>query len=169
MTDIDWSKVPEDAIGAMIAKFEHSGGYGVVEFICSENQRRGYTEGLDAWEWHARPAEWVGKGLPPTDTVCEYNAASRHADGGELWCVVQVKYRSEWVIVFECISAPSGHEGSVGVELFGDVNSSLESRFRPIRTPEQIAQERALSEIEALYSEGGPAAVYDAGYRKVTP
>lgn len=40
------------------------------------------------------------------------------------------------------------------------------SHLSPLLTPEEISAEAALDEIARLYHEGGPAAIYDAGYRK---
>jgi hypothetical protein len=48
------------------------------------------------------------------------------------------------------------------IELFGEF-----ANLNQIQTPEQIQAEEALTEIEQLYAEGGPDAMYDAGYRKI--
>ena len=93
-----------------------------------------------------RPAPWTGEGLPPVGTVCEY-----YADDG-VWRSCEIVAHKDGQAVVWVSNA----------HIWASSGASL----RPIRTPEQIAAEQALAEIERLYSEGGPAAVFDAGYRK---
>lgn len=108
---------------------------------------------VEKWE-----QPWTGKGLPPVGTVCEW----RDDDKGS-WEKVRVCYLSKHTALLAFETADGDPEGAY---------SPNDCQFRPIRTPEQIAAdernaaEQALREIEQLYAEGGPAAVYDAGYRK---
>lgn len=113
--------------------------------------------------------EWDGEGLPPVGTVCEFNGGESVPE--DPWDPdLQVGDQVEIIAHFDggngdILAAFTFHtmninRGAVAVE------QGRWGCFRPIRTPEQIATEQALREIEQLYAEGGPAAVYDAGYRK---
>lgn len=97
-----------------------------------------------------RPApQWSGEGLPPVGADCEaYDVEDGKWQSGRLLLHGNTDHAF-------ASGSPEGWN-----KLF------WACRFRPIRTPEQIAADYALAEIERLYSEGGPAAVYDAGYRK---
>lgn len=81
------------------------------------------------------PAPWSGEGLPPVGTVCE-------------WCPNQ----DGWVQV-EIL----GHDGEE--TWFRRAGQSISETclrmafFRPIRTPEQIAQEAEAAELSALEQE----------------
>jgi hypothetical protein len=160
--EIDWSKAPEGAT--------HYNPHDI-----STPWRMLGTDGL-GWWWNggtwlpvlgkfapltyiAKPSPWAGEGLPPVGTVCEYRV------GNGDWWQCTVKYVTRPIdgenthVVIDC-----PHLGGEQVSCVGDDYGHV--TFRPIRTPEQIAAEQALAEIERLYSEGGPAAVFDAGYRK---
>lgn len=98
--------------------------------------------------------KWDGAGLPPVGTICEHSQLI----AGEDWSEVEiVAHRT-----FDDLDYPC----AVFVYRLGSSHSSEGDHFRPLRTPSQIYQDKALKEIERLYNEGGPAAVYDAGYRK---
>lgn len=99
--------------------------------------------------------EWSGDGLPPVGTVCE--VLNNTLDRTE-WERCTILFMGKFKAVYE---SESCHER------VADISESWMIGFRPLRTPEQIAAEEALRDIELLYSEGGPAAVYAAGYRKV--
>lgn len=101
--------------------------------------------------------EWSGDGLPPVGTVCEWRDACDEYSID--WQRVEVLYLSSHtaLLKFE-VEDGEGCEGAY---------YPANCLFRPIRTHEQIEVQEALRDIELLYSEGGPAAVYAAGYRKV--
>lgn len=97
---------------------------------------------------------WDGTGLPPVGTVCEYLGAHRYDE----WSVVRIF--AEW-----------------GDKVFVDFGDGWrderdESRFRPMRTPEQIASEEREKAIHAMLDEfpgldaQTAALIYDACYRK---
>ena len=94
--------------------------------------------------------QWDGTGLPPVGTVCEVE----DEDGNWHECRILAHYLDDAVFSPDPDYPHGAYDGLPA------------GRFRPIRAPEQIASEEALEEIERLYSEGGPAAVFDAGYRK---
>ena len=96
--------------------------------------------------------DWNGTGLPPIGTDCEIYWAA-----GEYVPVRIVGHDEDRAVFRLCQGLQKG--------TYGAANAG-EGTFRPMRTAEQLTVERALEEIEQLYLEGGPAAVYDAGYRK---
>jgi len=108
---------------------------------------------------HPSRAEWSGEGKPPVGTVCEWNP---NQDG---WVKVEILGHSGEETWFR----RDGHESS---------ETCLRMAFfRPIRTPEQIAEDesnKAVYEMaELLKAKVGfgvnlaeMRALYDAGYRK---
>ena len=145
--------------------------------------RAQWQAAVDALKVESTPA-WDGIRLPPVGTVCEYDARA-FGEGDPLWVTVEVKYLSEWTIVFACIAVPEGtKQENIGVELSADVGVPTINRFRQILTPEQIAEEVRDREIADLYftinwNEGREtwpmisikrkadyAKAIDAGYRK---
>lgn len=97
---------------------------------------------------------WNGEGLPPVGTVCEYKA--RH----DIWIVGEIKYVGIDHVVFE-----AHRENNDSTEMIVWVNS----KFRPIRTPEQIEAERRFRIVNQIALEvikrggrSGPEAIYDA-------
>lgn len=119
----------------------------------------------DDWV-RAGPPAWTGEGLPPVGSgVCEYRGAHQ-------W--------DEWTVVNIFASWGKGSSAVVFVD-FGDGwrEERDPERFRPIRTPEQIAAEDRQKGIEELgnflaatsttptpYLWESAQKIYDAGYRK---
>lgn len=115
--------------------------------------------------------EWTGEGLPPIGMVCEYNARG-NGRGDPLFVSVEVKYVSDQSIVIMCIGVPEGeNKENIGVELSLMVGVQLTGKFRPIKTPEQIAAEKrdaAIKEMQRLVGSCNTfpfAELYDYGYR----
>lgn len=101
---------------------------------------------------------WLGEGLPPVGTVCEWRP---NQDG---WVQVEILGHNGEETWFR----REGHESS---------ETCLRMAFfRPIRAPEQIAAEEREKEIDAMFQiackpEGvsmkkAIGLIYDAGYRK---
>lgn len=98
---------------------------------------------------------WSGEGLPPVGVECEY----------ELYSGEWIKCRIEFV----------GRELMIVSAVGGEFSCGFHAKFRPIRSPEDVARDEA---IEAMRDVGYtlPAAIrftkeemgalYDAGYRK---
>lgn len=115
-----------------------------------------------------RPGAWCGEGLPPDGLLCE---ALWPDDADPSWCEFKFLFVGE----LHAIAMVEGEETHymLGDFLAGDV------KFRPIRTPEQIAMEKREKAIISLASLlAGPQTayqtqhetatyLYDAGYRKV--
>lgn len=92
--------------------------------------------GHDDWV-RAGPPAWTGEGLPPVGTVCEAMLPSMNHQWAE---AVVVWHHPE-------------HEGSAVVVHGGGRLTGWSSAFRLIRTPEQIASYKRISEIHALSDE----------------
>lgn len=156
-SEIDWSIAPEGAThyGPENEKW-HASWYKLDggEWFCmlltddSKWDISGYVDEERVSQMIQRPSPWNGTGLPPAGCEIEYHSPSRGWRPGEYIG----QFNGQMVI---------------GCRETGVIGYCPTEIVRPIRTPEQIATEEALAEIERLYSEGGPAAVYDAGYRKV--
>lgn len=137
--DIDWSKAPDDA------EFGACGGvrgwsdawYKKVgdQWFCQLMNRN------DKWEpnsgpcgredLESRPAQpWSGEGRPPVGVAAE---AYFHKDTNPHWLPFTLKYFSEEHVVFRGPICET-HMSRCEFDKYG-------FKFRPIRTPEQIAEE----------------------------
>lgn len=160
--DIDWSKAPEGATHVCVE------GYGFpwrrqkgAEWFCWTYR---------GWEpivpniplYKAKPEPWTGEGLPPVGTVCE-------VDYCESWqrCEVIAHFRQRCGMV--AAFTVDLVDGAKSLDAFGS------DEFRPIRTPEQIAEEerkRITDDIQRVCVDGENngvpfhEALYQAGYRK---
>lgn len=171
MNEIDWSKAPEGAT-------HWSPPYGrFVGLWAKLDGDQWFYREPRATRWHAglhpradeqyvarpQPTPWSGEGLPPVGTVCEVNDARNDT----------------WTRVDQVLASASLSGRDVAVFRIGDyIAYSPADRFRPIRTPEQIAadeREKAIAEMAQAVGLGGQpcvfgldyiAALYDAGYRK---
>ncbi|MCK2123860.1 hypothetical protein [Pseudomonas sp. PNPG3] len=105
---------------------------------------------------------WVGVGLPPVGTVCE---VQDWANGDTpLWRETKILAHHLGFAIES--STQDGEDMEVSARPAGD--------FRPIRTPEQIAEEERAAAIKEMRDtlQGGRTGtdwatyLYDAGYRK---
>lgn len=184
MSEIDWSKAPEGSThfykcGNMFLKVD---GDGMVSYLRTDGVWEHNRCHVDSYGGYLtpRPSAWSGDGLPPVGTVCEFMCTAR--DSARDWGSCLVKYASEFTVVLDDYSSKSGR-------LDGEfVAHPITLKFRPIRTPEQIAaeeREKAVTdiclEVEGLVSRFNVSidtsaamravveAMYDSGYRKVEP
>lgn len=174
--NIDWSKAPEGVKGFhpqvngytdhwvkwcsngdnwfCVVGFE-SGGW----VRASTPMHQNYMAGIVVRDQQSN--EWNGSGLPPVGTVCEYLGAHQYNEWSE------VKIFAAWQnLVFVDFADGWRQEGNP-------------QRFRPLRTPEQIAAEerdKAISQmiedtniLTGIMSDrrGMAGQLYDAGYRKI--
>lgn len=166
-TEIDWSKAPEGFsvwiqdlepdLGSDLSGWHrelsdryvgHEGGHWL-----KENEGEYFTA-------HHRPEKWSGEGLPPVGTVCEG----------------QVRGYGEWQ-KFTVLAHHNGHVWVAGDDGKHCMTVPPHGKFRPIRTPEQIAaeeREKVIAEmLAACPYPGSPVSrsdcehLYKAGYRKV--
>jgi len=166
MKEIDWSKAPE---GATHYALDQNGRPVFYKDIGDE----GYFfwwPALDEWRKnHGKPGyepmiskQWSGAGLPPAGVTCEYQINDKW---NAITVVAHVNEYGKKLAVFQFADGETWSSGGC-VE-----------RFRPIRTPEQIAEEerdREVDEMIALIGDVGDnpswpdiaAALHEAGYRK---
>ena len=173
MNTIDWDKAPSWA--NVVIRGEHGqefwspawGGNHKVESLIS-----GHTQYADMHDPHGWTkvadrgnSEWTGEGLPPVGTVCEIHTLS------DTWAKVVVVAITDYRIYCERVNQKEPGE-LCPVKKY--------ARFRPIRTPEQIAAEQyerdaeELAKILAIHEPIEVLAlaklVLECGYRKqVTP
>ena len=155
---IDWSNAPEDATHYQAEThgvFECwlKPGHSVRVSRREQDWREdGYADDLIATSAIKRP--WSGEGLPPVGVVCMANG----------YQVVIVAHHCNGI---HAIYAESEVDGLL---YYGEPNE-----FRPIRTPEQIAEderEAAVAEMLGLFGVADSRdtylmqRLYDAGYRK---
>jgi hypothetical protein len=174
MSQVDWSKAPEDATHYEPDGSKYSAGWmryyshGEWAFYGSSGN---WVRGTKSCEvsrsrestFIARPQPWNGVGLPPVGTVCEYlDALSR-------WNQVRITAHAELGICFRT------QNGS------GENYAALTAQFRPIKTQAQIEADAREAEIDAIEkiaakawrdtATGGDmirdisAAIYESGYR----
>lgn len=120
--------------------------------------RAEWEEAVDALN-AKKVGQWNGEGLPPVGTVCEFLVLR---DGYSAWDKGEILYSSPYTVV---ISAEAGEH----------VYHPRNLKFRPVRTPKQIAaeeREAGIESIRQLLSNvacddfHAAVAIYDAGYRK---
>lgn len=133
--------------------------HGFRELRLPKGYRLNISERIDSAtveEWHE---PWSGEGLPPVGTMCEFLAMT---DKSPSWEAGEILYISLYTVVisgdgFEHVAHPSN------------------LNFRPIRTPEQIAEDDRAREVREManvlrghvpQSVKAAFALYDAGYRK---
>lgn len=173
--DIDWSKAPEGAthFNPHSKGFMKISGYDVFLWVEQGDRSywmrsRGKFGGFDVRpnDGIPRPTEWNGSGLPPVGLVCEM----RRTDYVDVdWQKVEFLCAGNKKAFFR---DKDGYEWS---RPLGDL------KFRPIRTPEQIAAEERERGILQMAHDCGwwwktetdskclpPvfAAMWKAGYRK---
>lgn len=166
MSNVDWSKAPEEATHWMPGS-----QYWQEGFWKREGEANYFFEGGE-WAFSgAKPfghpalvkrpdtPQWNGEGLPPVGAVVEWFSAVYGWLGGRV----------------------VGHDGAVAVISHNDgYTGCLPHRVRPIRTPEQIAAEEREKAIKAMVdvlqvSDNLPGTaeyivcgiLHDAGYRKL--
>jgi hypothetical protein len=135
-TVIDWSKKPDGA-----THYAPAGDDLALRWFNMDKGEFGASWIYGRWYLFDRPsnrddmveikAPWTGAGLPPVGTVCEYTS-----NGGLNWRETSVLFIDEQVVLL------------TGYALYKLVDPDI--AFRPIRTPEQIAEEKRKSEVDAL-------------------
>ncbi|MCV4343279.1 hypothetical protein [Pseudomonas capsici] len=179
MTHIDWSKAPAHATHWCPgnAKIEAGwiyapGGNNGVFHSCYAD--KGLEHIPDFPEWRKarlvpRPAEvkWSGEGLPPVGAVCEVFDCTHD------YCL---RFNGQHVEILLHRTDSEGDRVAVFAADDFEYHALTEKRFRPIKTPEQIAAEERAKHIAEIAKETGlrmrdgavavATAIYDAGYRK---
>lgn len=158
---IDWSKAPEWAVAHGL----HETGFGIKEFWLGETQHQNlehakpfpygggdptcgsfHNSRRESFSYVTeRPTPWNGEGLPSRGTKCECQPWAEHDAPWK-----EVEFIASWL-------APNGQTYSWVHTGYGWLEPKM-FRFRPIRTPEQIAAEERvkaaqkwLKDIETEY------------------
>ena len=158
---IDWSKAPEGATHYYQATEEwYLAGDGCVPRVWAGMWCKAFQFAQREHECIKRPTtpSWSGEGRPPVGVVCEANFV------GE-WKRFEMRYYGEAYVVFK--TAFEVQRARYDFDTCG-------VKFRPVRTPEQIAadeREAAVNGMLCYDALGGSRrglaeALYDAGYRK---
>lgn len=129
-----------------------------------EVTRAQWQEARDALSKPAA-AEWDGVGRPPLGTICEFTQSNSP------FARCEVVFSSPWVTV---VRGKGFDDDAVDIAVSC---MDKDARFRPVRTPEQIAAEERETAIAEIFRVCGVRAgdggrevaqrIYDAGYRKV--
>ena len=163
---IDWSKAPEGATHYCLADpgrsaWRDMSGVNSKFWFDGRWHDHGLTSEfcLHTTVFQKRPVAptWNGEGSPPFGTEIEVNTV------GDTWVKAVLAYQSHYTCVFNC----------------GDsdwVTTVDQAKIRPVRTPEQIADDERKAEIKGIRDilaeyDGFArftiaAALHDAGYRK---
>lgn len=168
---IDFSKPLETVLGEPV-KYICSD---VVEYksarICVDDDGVVYSSPYIGIQIRNVKEEWTGEGRPPVGVPVEYQL--RGASNGE-WYPTQINFLSGQHVIY-CDN--DGDEVR---------NNPSEVKFRPIRTPEQIAaeeREKTIAELKKVfdsishelcqtsnkYLETLFGAIHDAGWKQVKP
>jgi hypothetical protein len=178
--NIDWGSAPDWAI----AHAFHATAMGVKEVWVGEDKYQQFDHGksfpyggtVGAMSYHnprryqfafetQRPTRWTGEGLPPVGTVCEILTIR------DAWAKVFVVAITDYRIYCETVGRDEPDE-------FCPIKKY--ARFRPILTPEQIADEAREAQAKELFQLINPdskwhkcdhepwIAAIDAGWQKVT-
>lgn len=164
--NIDWSKWPVDAelwlpnqqgTSECVVRFDENG---VVWFAYSKNYGWTRWSGESKASLLARFAytakSWTGEGLPPVGATCEYTS-----NGGLNWRETSVLFIDEQVVLL------------TGYPLYKLADPDI--AFRPIRTPEQVEEDKRNEVTSDMCREirrakdagiGWADYLYAAGYRK---
>lgn len=112
-------------------------------------------DAMKAWDeavalLNAPPETWTGEGLPPAGTVCEFQflEETRHQFKAELLHGHKVTVIAHYAGVTGRMVAAFTFDYEDGNAR--DVESATEAHFRPIRTPEQIAEQELREALEEL-------------------
>lgn len=182
---IDWSKAPEGATHWDPVDENWLREFGGKAFNWSSSTKRWVTKG---WQYPddlsimprlmQRPPvqPWAGECLPPVGTVCEFKSVGHHSEPEYQWCIYHGRMScGGYIVEFH-------HHTSPTMTTCAPFDPGL-TYFRPVRTPEQIAAEKRIEEINemaelSLYghyaitlaqAKIACAVLHDKGYRKVTP
>jgi hypothetical protein len=136
-----------------------------VEFVWTSSSRTSTGVQANLTEISRVKTEWTGEGLPPVGTVCEIRAHKLTN-----WDMAKIEFAFRNVVVWGWMGEPSMNGLCTAY--------AHEVEFRPVRTPEQIAEEErenavliAMGDTRTLGISDNSKRIlierlYDAGYRK---
>lgn len=183
--NIDWSKAPEGCLEIGKNQWDELAWLCVDGYIylhcngCMVNWAT--PRALKRSDFHVfdiRPEEeWTGEGLPPVGTVCEFAGFNPEETmptdprvGDQVTVIAHFMSGSFEVAAFTFYAPPEFEYLQVAQGAYGC--------FRPVRTPEQIAEEEREKAVQAAIEDTYTIGIsdqskrilierlYDAGYRK---
>lgn len=175
MSQIDWSKAPEDATHhgrgddcCYWAKQVDGKQYFINIARWDSGRWKEVTERYDVEFLTSRPkSEWTGEGLPPVGLTCEF--MWNYKREGSEYVKARVLFHDGGSAVVRILEGEG--KGSIRESRGGDCGAH--PIFKLIRTPEQIAAEQREKSIAEMCEVTGDKitlrsaeALYDAGYRK---
>lgn len=110
--------------------------------------------------------EWDGEGLPPEGVECEW------LDNREAYVPVKIMYSSKDAVVIRGRSQAFNEDVDIPLD---PVFEPARCKFRPIRSPEDVARDDFIKKLSGNVIEGFSigtkfaAALYEAGYRRTKP
>ena len=163
---IDWSKAPAgaDKYNTHNSMFYKGERPDLQVFIQDQWKQSAIIKSNELFVYRPTTLSWSGEGLPPAGVECEFKSPS---SGG--WSKARIVFVSGWTIVLYVFFEHDEHCYSVSAFEKGNL------KFRPIRTPEQIAADEREAAIKEMASTPKPcghaiydicAQLYDAGFRK---
>lgn len=153
---IDLSKKPEGAThinphsGVWIKCF--GGNSGSYQFFQNGEWEMGFGCMSNSYLEIAKPEPWTGEGLPPVGTVCEFAGGTNCPDdpfdkdlkeGDEVTIIAHFKDGESELAAFT-FNPRNLSRGNACVE------QGMHGCFRPTRTPEQIAEEARIAELNLM-------------------
>lgn len=185
MNSIDWTWAPEGATHALLTtagskffKQDHAAydwvngkwrhmGPDLGECVFAPNLIERPAPRINEQE-NVAPDEWDGEGFPPAGTSCEgYIYADTAKQGAPMNRWAKGEFVGEaWADNGVCMGLLKTDDGRIhAIGAF--------SYFRPVRTPEQIAEDERQAFIEQVINDSmgrcdvpGAAYLYESGYRK---
>ena len=139
---IDLTKKPEGAThinphsGLWVKCF--GGNSGSYQFFKDGEWEMGFGCMSNSYLEIAQPEPWTGEGLPPVGTVCEYKPYQISSKWSQVEIIAHFRNKA-MVAAF----IPTGDDGKT-------VDQAIAECFRPIRTPEQIAEEARIAELNLM-------------------
>lgn len=146
--NIDWDKAPEGAthyykdspqpwrdLSGYNWKYFSAGEWHSGPSACTSAElMRGLGKVLFA---RPLPQTWTGEGLPPVGTVCEFMKHNSPPAPKGQWTVGEIRYVSDCTVI-------------IGGDKCEHVHHPLNCSFRPVRTPEHIAEEARQAAITVI-------------------
>ncbi|WP_373033396.1 hypothetical protein [Sulfurovum sp.] len=145
MKDIDWSEAPDGTTHFWPGLFLLDGWYKVLEgdvWVYDNGwvKSRVVLSDINTDYLIKRPESWGGETHPPVGTVCEVRLTC-----SDLWGKARIKYITKTTCVFVYVFEDDPDE----LEEYSVATCYL--KFRPIKTPEQLALEEREKITDEMY------------------
>ena len=161
MNEIDWSKAPEgaDKYNTYNKLFYKGAQPDLQVFTRGRWKHSVFAKSDERFVCRPTTPSWPGEGLPPVGVVCEANFVGS-------WTEFEMRYYGESYVIFK--TRYEVQRTRIDFDTCG-------VKFRPIRTPEQIAADEQETATDVMFARFGGVAgltrkqcawVISEGYRK---